>query len=72
VTVADSASGLAEAVLNALQNPGMLAPRIERAQSILRRDFSWEGRAGELIAIIDASRARREERRFPGTLSTSS
>ena len=72
VTVADSASGLAEAVLNALQNPGTLAPRIERAQSILRRDFSWEGRAGELIAIIDASRARREERRFPGTLNTSS
>ena len=56
VTVADGASSFAEAVLNALQNPGALAPKVERAQSILRRDFSWEARTQELVAILDAAR----------------
>src|ERR1035437_1382136 len=56
VTVADGASSFAEAVLNALQNPGALAPKVERAQNILRRDFSWEARTQELVAILDAAR----------------
>jgi glycosyltransferase involved in cell wall biosynthesis len=68
MTVADGTLGLADAVLSALQTPSVLVPRIERAQRILQREFSWEGRTRELIAIVDAAREHRQERGIARTL----
>jgi glycosyltransferase involved in cell wall biosynthesis len=59
VTVADGASNLARAILSALADPAALRPSVEKAQAILRRDYSWEARAEDLERIFNACVAMR-------------
>jgi glycosyltransferase involved in cell wall biosynthesis len=59
VTVADGPSNLAQAILTALADPEALRPSVERAQAILRRNYSWEARAADLERIFNACVAMR-------------
>jgi glycosyltransferase involved in cell wall biosynthesis len=60
VTVADGAKPLADAIVKALADPESLRPRVERAQQILKRDYSWEGRTVELERIFRNAIAARK------------
>jgi glycosyltransferase involved in cell wall biosynthesis len=55
VTVADGASNLAHAIPSALADPEALRPSVEKAQVILRNNYSWEARTEDLERIFDAS-----------------
>ena len=59
VTVADGPSNLAQAILSALADPEALRPSVEKAQAILRRNYSWEARAADLERIFNACVAMR-------------
>lgn len=59
VTVADGPSNLAQAILSALADPEALRPSVERAQAILRRNYSWEARTEDLERIFNACVAMR-------------
>jgi glycosyltransferase involved in cell wall biosynthesis len=59
VTVADGPSDLAQAILSALADPEALRPSVEKAQAILRRNYSWEARAEDLERIFDACVGKR-------------
>ncbi len=62
VTVADGAEPLADAIVKALADPDLLPPQVERAQQILKRDYSWEGRTTLLEQIFGAAIAARRQR----------
>jgi glycosyltransferase involved in cell wall biosynthesis len=59
VTVADGPSNLAQAILSALADPEALRPSVEKAQAILRHNYSWEARAADLERIFNACVAMR-------------
>ncbi len=48
VTAVDGAQPLADAIVKALANPESLRPSVEKAQQILKRDYSWEGCTAQL------------------------
>jgi glycosyltransferase involved in cell wall biosynthesis len=55
VTVADGAKPLADAIVKALANPDLLRAHVERAQQILKRDYSWESRTVQLEQTFQAA-----------------
>ncbi len=59
VTVADGPANLAQAILSALADPESLRPSVEKAQAILRHDYSWDAQTEELERIFDACIAMR-------------
>jgi glycosyltransferase involved in cell wall biosynthesis len=59
ITVADGPSDLAQAILSALADPEALRPSVEKAQAILRRNYSWDARATDLERIFNACVALR-------------
>lgn len=60
VTVADGAKPLADAIVKALADPESLRPHVARAQQILKRDYSWEGRTAQLEQIFRNAIATRK------------
>jgi glycosyltransferase involved in cell wall biosynthesis len=70
VTVADGATGLASAILGALDNPEPLRKSVQTAQAILRSDYSWEVRSEALERIFDATVAKQRVSAIQHLLST--
>ena len=54
VSVANGPANLARAIVSALADPEALRPSVQKAQAILRRNYSWEARAEDLERIFNA------------------
>lgn len=53
MTIVDEPASLARAVLDVLSDPESYRNRVERAQAILRREYSWDVQAENFASVIE-------------------